>query len=54
MKIQMGVTGKIGEKMKVGINYNTEAQFDFENQTTISYTGDEDEIIQSIEAGNVY
>jgi len=53
MKIQMGVTGKIGEKMKVGINYNTEAQFDFENQTTISYTGDEDEIIQSIEAGNV-
>ncbi len=53
MKIQMGVTGKIGDKMKVGINYNTEAQFDFENQTTLSYTGDEDEIIQSIEAGNV-
>ncbi len=53
MKIQMGVTGKIGDKMKVGINYNTEAQFDFENQTTISYTGNEDEIIQSIEAGNV-
>jgi cell surface protein SprA len=53
MKIQMGVTGKIGDKMKVGITYNTEAQFDFENQTTISYTGDEDEIIQSIEAGNV-
>ncbi len=53
MKIQMGVTGKIGEKMQVGINYNTEAQFDFENQTTITYTGDEDEIIQSIEAGNV-
>ena len=53
MKIQMGVTGKIGDKMKVGINYNTEAQFEFENQTNISYTGDEDEIIQSIEAGNV-
>lgn len=53
MKIQMGVTGKIGEKMQLGINYNTEAQFDFENQTTIAYTGDEDEIIQSIEAGNV-
>ncbi|MBN1250830.1 MAG: cell surface protein SprA [Bacteroidales bacterium] len=53
MKIQMAVTGNIGEKMKVGITYNTEATFDFENQTTISYTGNEDEIIQSIEAGNV-
>jgi len=53
MKIQMGVTGKIGDKMKVGITYNTEAQFDFENQTTLSYNGSEDEIIQSIEAGNV-
>ncbi len=53
MKIQMGVTGNIGDKMKVGINYNTEANFDFENQTTISYTGDEDELIQTIEAGNV-
>ncbi len=52
-KIQMGVTGQIGEKMKLGINYNTEATFDFENQTTISYTGNEDEILQSIEAGNV-
>ncbi len=53
MKIQMGVTGKIGDKMQIGINYNTEAQFDFENQTTLTYTGDEDEIIQTIEAGNV-
>jgi len=53
MKIQMAVTGKIGEKMKVGITYNTEATFEFENQTTVAYTGNEDEIIQSIEAGNV-
>jgi len=52
-KIQLGVTGQIGDKMKVGINYNTEATFDFENQTKLAYTGKEDEIIQSIEAGNV-
>ncbi|MEN9444958.1 MAG: hypothetical protein RIS47_1849, partial [Bacteroidota bacterium] len=52
-KIQMGVTGEIGTKLKVGINYNTEATFDFENKTKVGYTGDEDEIIQSIEAGNV-
>ncbi len=52
-KIKMGVTGQIGEKMKIGINYDTEATFDFENQTSIAYEGNEDEIIQLIEAGNV-
>lgn len=52
-KIQLGVTGQIGDKLKVGINYNTEASFDFENKTKLGYTGKEDEIIQNIEAGNV-
>ncbi len=51
--IQIGVTGKIGDKMNVGINYNTEATFSFENKTKIEYVGEEDEIIQRIEAGNV-
>lgn len=52
-KIQMNVTGSIGDKMQVGINYNTEATFDFENKTKLEYTGKEDEIIKKIEAGNV-
>jgi len=52
-KIQMSVSGKIGNKMDMKITYNTEATFDFENQTKIAYKGDEDEIIQTIEAGNV-
>ncbi|HEY4789180.1 MAG TPA: cell surface protein SprA, partial [Bacteroidales bacterium] len=52
-KIQMNVTGSIGDKMKLGINYNTEATFDFENKTKLEYTGKEDEIIKKIEAGNV-
>jgi hypothetical protein len=52
-KIQMNVTGTIGDKMKLGINYNTEATFDFENKTKLEYTGKEDEIIKKIEAGNV-
>ncbi len=51
--IQMNVTGKIGEKMQLGVNYNTEATFDFENQMKLEYRGNEDEIIQLIEAGNV-
>tara|TARA_R110002096_G_scaffold109056_12_gene238712 strand:+ start:36057 stop:43514 length:7458 start_codon:yes stop_codon:yes gene_type:complete len=52
-KIQLNVIGNIGEKMRIQTNYNTEATFDFENQTKLEYTGYEDEIIQKIEAGNV-
>jgi len=52
-KIQMNVTGTIGDKMQLGINYNTEAMFDFENRTKLEYSGTEDEIIKKIEAGDV-
>jgi cell surface protein SprA len=52
-KIMMNVTGSIGDKIKIGVNYNTEATFDFENQTKLEYIGKEDEIIKRIEAGNV-
>ncbi|MAU36420.1 MAG: cell surface protein SprA [Flavobacteriales bacterium] len=52
-KIQMNVVGKIGEKLKVTANFNTETTFDFENQMKVEYTGYEDEIIKKIELGNV-
>jgi len=52
-RIQMDVIGNIGTKLKVNMNYNTEAQFDFENQIKLDYTGGDDDIIKKIEAGNV-
>jgi cell surface protein SprA len=52
-RIQMNVTGQIGDKLELGISYNTEATFDFDNKTRIAYTGKDDEIIKKIEAGNV-
>jgi len=52
-KIQMSVTGSIGDKLQLTTNYNTEATFDFENKMKLEYSGDEDEIIKKIEAGNV-
>ena len=52
-KIQMNVTGSIGDKMKLTTSYNTEATFDFENKMKLEYSGKEDEIIKKIEAGNV-
>ncbi|MBK0381580.1 cell surface protein SprA [Pedobacter sp. SD-b] len=52
-RIQANVVGNIGEKLKINFNYNTEAQFDFENQVKLEYTGSKDEIIKKIEAGIV-
>jgi cell surface protein SprA len=52
-KIQLNVTGTIGDKLKISTNYNTDAQFQFENQIKLDYTGHPDEIVQKIEAGTV-
>ncbi|MFK7810397.1 MAG: cell surface protein SprA [Saprospiraceae bacterium] len=56
MAIQMSATGQIGEKLKLGFNYNTQATFDFDNQMKLEYSSDnfsDDEIVKSIEAGHV-
>lgn len=53
LAMQVGVTGTIGDKMKVGVNYNTESTFEFENRQKVEYIGHQDEIIQRIEFGNV-
>jgi cell surface protein SprA len=52
-RIQMNLVGQIGDKLRITTNYNTEAQFDFENQVKLDYTGKDDEIVKKIEAGNV-
>lgn len=51
--IQLSASAKIGEKIQFRLNYNTETQFTFDNKLTLKYEGDEDDIIQLIEAGNV-
>ena len=52
-KIQMNVTGTIGDKLTLGVNYNTDAMFEFENRTKLQYAGKEDEILKKVEAGDV-
>ena len=56
MDINMGVEGKIGDKLNLGFNYNTAATFDFDNQLNLGYGSelfDEDDIIKTIEAGDI-
>jgi cell surface protein SprA len=53
MNANLSVIGNIGDKLKLPISYNTLANFDFDNQLKLDYTGTDDEIIKKIEAGNV-
>ncbi len=49
------LTGTIGEKIGVNLKYNSqmdEQLFD-PNNINVKYTGDEDEVVKSIEAGNI-
>jgi cell surface protein SprA len=52
-QIQLNLVGQIGTKLKLGVSYNTEAAFNFDNVTKLEWTGNEDQILQKIEAGNV-
>ena len=53
-KIQASVQGKVGTRLNFNLSYNTEASFSFDQQNLkLNYKGEEDDIIQSIEAGNV-
>ena len=53
-KINLNVTGKVGDKVNMALNYNTDATFDYDAQNMkLKYDGKEDEIIKLVEAGNV-
>jgi cell surface protein SprA len=51
--LQLNIQGTIGDKLTIATDWDTERQFDFENRLSIVYRGYEDEIIKSIEMGNV-
>lgn len=52
MNSQLNVDAKIGDKIKLPINYNTLANFGFENQLKLDYQGKEDDIVKQFTAGN--
>lgn len=53
MNANLNVNANIGDKLKLPISYNTLANFDFENQLKLDYKGMDDEILKSVEAGNI-
>jgi hypothetical protein len=52
-EVNMSLSGSVGDKIKINTDFASLRQFSFENLFKLSYQGFPDEIIQSIEAGNV-
>ena len=53
-KVNLSLNGKVGDKVNMDFNYNSEATFNFDAQNLkLRYEGKEDEIVKLIEAGNV-
>ncbi len=53
-KIQATVGASVGDRLKFNMTYNTDATFDFDSKNIkLAYEGTEDDIVKSIEAGNV-
>jgi cell surface protein SprA len=52
-RISMSLLGKVGTRLSVNANYDTQSTFAFQNLIKLEYTPTEDDIIQKIEVGNV-
>ncbi len=56
-RISMSLAGKVGTRLNVNANYDTQSTFAFQNLIKLEYapqmSGNEDDIIQKIEIGNV-
>jgi len=53
-QIQANVNASVGNKLNYDMNYNTASTFDFDTKKIkLAYAGKEDEIVKTLEAGNV-
>lgn len=52
-QIQFSANGNIGQYVKLGINYDTEAAFEFDNQTNLGWKGKPDGLLKDIQVGNL-
>ena len=52
-RISMSLLGKVGTRLNVNMNYDTQSTFAFQNLIKLEYTPTEDDILKKIEFGNV-
>ncbi|HYW34414.1 MAG TPA: cell surface protein SprA [Balneolaceae bacterium] len=51
--LKLNIQGKIGDKLFIRTNWNTQAAFNFQNRVNILYKGYSNEILQRLQLGNV-
>ncbi len=51
--LNVNITGQITDRLKVQVNHNSEATDFSRNKVLLFYTGTEDDIVQSLEAGDI-
>ncbi|HKJ45506.1 MAG TPA: cell surface protein SprA [Balneolales bacterium] len=51
--LKLNIKGTIGDKLNIMTDWDTERPFDYQNRLKILYQGYDDEILKSIELGNV-
>ncbi len=52
-RINMSLMGKVGTRLNVNANYDTQSTFAFQNLIKLEYAPEEDNILQKLEFGNV-
>ena len=52
-EISASLNAKIGNRLRISANFDTQSTFNFQNMVKLEYTPTEDDIIRKIEVGNV-
>ncbi|HQX04807.1 MAG TPA: cell surface protein SprA, partial [Flavobacterium sp.] len=52
-RINMSLSGKVGTRLNVNANYDTQSTFAFQNLIKLEYAPEEDAILRKLEVGNV-
>ena len=52
-RLRVKLTGTVGQKIQVEVDHDSERENQLKNTVKLRYTGDEDEVIKKIEAGDI-
>ncbi|MCS6965612.1 MAG: cell surface protein SprA [Candidatus Kapabacteria bacterium] len=51
--INLNVSGRIGDKVRLGVDWGSHRMFEFDNKFRIGYEGYDDDVVRKVEIGNV-
>ncbi len=51
--INLNVSGRIGDKVRLGVDWGSHRMFEFDNKFRLGYEGSDDDVVRKVELGNV-